>query len=175
MFFTVSSHFSPPINCLQYIGALYGVCMLCVGRFKTQLFWKKRSERLFVSSDLLLLAVFCLSNLTAMLPFSQFSTAISMLTALLSLLTAYLPSSHGLAVHVFLLKLTLILPKSLMQEWTSTFSLSSPLLVNSGIAFLPLYLFLSSTSVPPRGGSIKTLLQPKLIFLYDWLNLRNSV
>ncbi len=47
-------------------------------------------------------------------------------------------SSHGLAVHVFLHKLTPILSKPHMQEWTSTFSLSSLSLVSSGTAFLPL-------------------------------------
>ncbi|MPC52138.1 hypothetical protein E2C01_045998 [Portunus trituberculatus] len=42
-----------------------------------------------------------------------------MLTALLILLIAYLPSSCGLAAQGFLLSLTLILSNSQMQEVTS--------------------------------------------------------
>ncbi len=54
------------------------------------------------------------SNSAAVLPLSQSSIAVFMLTVL-NLLTACLPSSHGLAVHVFLHKLAPILSKPLMQ------------------------------------------------------------
>ncbi len=57
-----------------------------------------------------------ISNLATKLLIFQSSIAIFMLTALLNLLIVSLPSSHGLAVHVFLHKVPPILSKPLMQE-----------------------------------------------------------
>ncbi len=66
------------------------------------------NQRLFVSSDpLLLIAVLYFSILAGRLPLSQSFIAIFMLTALLNLLTACLPSSLFLALLVFLHKLKL--------------------------------------------------------------------
>ncbi len=113
--------FFPPICCLQSTGALsapvWSIHAMCGEVQHIQLFWTGWSQRLFVSSDpLLLLVVFYLSILAAVLLLSQSSIAISMLTALVNLLTACLPSSYGLAVHVLFRKLTPILSKPLMQE-----------------------------------------------------------
>ncbi len=142
--------FSSPSNCLQYTGVLSA--LLWSMHAMCRLLWTEWSQRLFILSDpLLLLSVFYLSNLAAVLLLSQSSVAIFMLTALLNLLNECFPSSHGLAVHVFLQKLTPILSKPLMQEWTSTSSLSSISLVNSGTAFLPLYFLLPTTWMPSRG------------------------
>ncbi len=59
----------------------------------------------------------CMEESAVMLPLSQSSIAIFMLTALLNLLTACLPSSHGLGLLVFFFhKLTRMLSKPLMQE-----------------------------------------------------------
>ncbi len=156
MFCIVFNHSFPPINCLQSTGVLsalvWSMHAMCGEVQHIQLFWTGWSQRLFVSSDpLLLLVVFYLSILASVLLLSQYSIAIFMLTALRNLLTACLPFSHGLAVHAFLHKLTPILFKPLMQEWTSTFTLSSLSLVNSGTPFLPLYFLLSTTWIPPRG------------------------
>ena len=63
------------------------------------------------------------------------STAIFILTALLKLLTACLPSSRGIAAQDFLLFLIPILSIFLMQELISIFTLSSLTLVNSGTLF----------------------------------------
>ncbi|MPC52137.1 hypothetical protein E2C01_045998 [Portunus trituberculatus] len=71
--------------------------------------------------------------------------AIFMLTALLILLIAYLPSSCGLAAQGFLLSLTLILSNSQMQELTSTLNHSYLSLVNSGTPYLLLYFHLPTT------------------------------
>ena len=72
----------------------YGVCISCVGGGPlTQLSLTEWSLRLFVSSALLLLLiVFYLLNSAAMLPLFLSSIDIFMLTALLNLLTACLPS-----------------------------------------------------------------------------------
>ena len=74
--------------------------------------------------------------------FIFFSTAIFMLTALLNLLTACLPSSRGLAAQDFLLLLIPILSIFLMRELTSIFTFSSLTLVNSETLFLRLFFHL---------------------------------
>ena len=66
-----------------------------------------------------------------MLPLYLFSTAISMLTALLNLLTACLHLSHGLIAQGFLFFLIPMLYIFLMQELTSIFTLSFHILVTS--------------------------------------------
>ena len=73
------------------------------------------------------------------------STVISMLLALLNLLTSYLPNSRGLAAHDYLLPLIPILSTHLMHELTNIFNLSSLLLVNSGTLYLNLYFHLPTT------------------------------
>ena len=90
------------------------------------------NRKLFVSSTpLLSLTVFSLFLTAEMLhPFLSF-IAIFMVTILLILLTACLPSSCGLAAQGFLLPLIPILSNSLMQELTSTLNHSSLSLVNS--------------------------------------------
>ena len=65
-----------------------------------------------------------------MLHLYLFSTTIFMLTALLNLLIACLPTFRGLAAQDFLLLVILILSIFLMQELISIFSLSSFTLVN---------------------------------------------
>merc|ERR1711980_84880 len=55
------------------------------------------------------------------------------------------PPSRGLAAQDFLLFLTPMLSKPLMQELTSPFPLSSLPLVNSGTVFLGLYFLLPLT------------------------------
>ena len=80
-----------------------------------------------------------------MLPLLLSSTVIFMLTALLILLTACLPSSRGLAAQDCPLSLTPILSTSLMQELTSILNLSSLSLVNSGTLYLLLYFPLPMT------------------------------
>ena len=92
-----------------------------------------------------------LSLIAAMLHLLLFSTAIFMLTALLILLTACLPSFFGLAALDFPLSLTPILSKSLMQELTSILNLSSLSLVNSGTPYLPLFFQLPMTWTYSRG------------------------
>ena len=73
------------------------------------------------------------------------STAIFLLTALLNLLTAYLPPSRCLAAQDFLLLLILILSIYLMKELTSIFNLYNLTLVNSGTLFLCLFFQLPMT------------------------------
>merc|ERR1712035_95523 len=117
-----------------------------------QHFWTDWSQRPFVSSaPLLSLTVSFLLNSTAMLHLFLYFIAICMLTALLNLLTACLPPSRGLAAQDFLLFLTPMLSKPQMQELTSTFTLSSLPLVNSGTVFLGLYFLLPMTWMLSRG------------------------
>merc|ERR1711980_63604 len=99
---------------------------------------------------LLLLTVYNLLKSTAVLLLFLSSIVIFMVTALLNLLTACLPSSGGLATPDFLLTLTPFLSNSLMQELTSIFILSSLSLVNSGTLFLKLYFHLPTTYTPPK-------------------------
>merc|ERR1711980_20048 len=109
------------------------------------------SQKLFVSSTLLLLlTVYKLLKSAAVLLLFLSSIVIFMVTALLNLLTACLPPSRGLAAQDFLLFLTPMLSKPLMQELTSTFTLSSLPLVNSGTVFLGLYFLLPMTCMLSR-------------------------
>ena len=104
------------------------------------------NQKLFVSSiPLLWLTVFSPFLLVVMLhPLLSFIT-IFMLTALLILLTACLPSSCDLAAQDFLLPPIPILSNSLMQELISTLSHSLLPLVNSETLSLPLHLQLPMT------------------------------
>ena len=78
----------------------------------------------------------CLQPLfTQMLHHLLSSITVFMLTPLLILLTACLPSSCGLTTQDFLLPITSILSNSLMQELTSTPSHLFLLLVNSAFVF----------------------------------------
>ncbi|MPC23407.1 hypothetical protein E2C01_016453 [Portunus trituberculatus] len=72
-------------------------------------------------------------------------TTIFMLTALMILLTACLPSSCILAAQGFLLPLIPILSNSLMKELTSILNHSYLSLVNSGTPYLLLYFHLPMT------------------------------
>ena len=91
------------------------------------------------------LTVFSLFLIATMLPLLLSFTTIFMLTALLLLLIACLPCSHGLAAQDLSLPLTPILSISLMQELTSILSLSTLSLVNSVTLSLLLYFHLFMT------------------------------
>merc|ERR1711980_29761 len=124
------------------------------------------SQKLFVSSTLLLLlTVYNLLKSAAMLLLFLSSIVIFMVTALLNLLTACLPSSSGLAAPDFLLTLTPFLSNSLMQELTSIFIPSSLSLVNSGSLFLNLYFHLPRTYTPSKEECQGTS-SPKLATLW---------
>merc|ERR1712035_26597 len=156
-FCTVSINSSPPHRCLLCTGALsahvWSMHPMCGGAPPIQLFWTEWSQRPFVSSTLLFsLTVSFLLNSAAMLHPFLYIIAIFMLTALLNLLTACLPPSCGLAAQDFLLFLTPMLSKPLMQELTSTFTLSSLPLVNSGTVFLGLYFLLLPLPPPPSSS-----------------------
>ena len=95
----------------------------------------------FINSPLLTDCLDSLSN-RRNVAFYLFSTAISMLTNLLSLLTACFSPSSGFATQDFLLLFILILSIYLMQELTSIFTLSSLTFANSGTLLLCLLVHL---------------------------------
>ncbi len=109
----------------------------------------------------------CLTSLK--LPCNVASLAILMLTALIILLTACLLYSTVPDAQDFLLFLIPILSKSLMQEFTRIYSLSSLPLVNSVTAFLYLYFPLIMTWMLSRAECKETLYTPiDLLFRFPF-------
>ncbi len=117
-----------PISLLPILSFILGwsTHLMCGELPLTRPFWIEWSQRFFVSSTALLLLTISLLLVSAVMlqPFLSF-TAFFMLTALLNLLTACLPSSCGPAALDFLMMLTPTLSKSLMQESTSSSSPST--------------------------------------------------
>lgn len=96
------------------------------------------------------LTLFYLLNLAALFNFFLSSIAISVLTALLNLLTAFLSTSCGNTALVFFYARPLSIYKLLVQELTSTSVLSSILLVYSGIVLICQCFLISMTCNFPR-------------------------
>ena len=114
---------------------LYGVHISRMGRLHAHRVakqgWVKSYSSYWLSSSNWLYS----TSYTAMLHLLPSSTVIIMLTALLTLLTSYLPPSYGLAVHDFLS--SLFYPPTLCKS-----ELSSLLLVKSETLYLNLYFHL---------------------------------
>lgn len=104
---------------------------LC-GRFSSASSSEQRRQRLFVSAFLHTLTAYHLNNFAVMILVFLSFTIVFIQTFFLIFLIVFFYYSHGLTAQNCLLLLFSIMTKSLMQELTSTFILSSLLPVSSG-------------------------------------------
>ena len=134
MSYGVCVHFSLPHSCLLCTGILsahvWSMALMSGGAFLKRM--EFQAFRLINSPPLTDCLDFLIYRRNVV---SLSSTAIFMSTALLNLLTAFIPPCRGLATQDFLLLLIPILTIYLMQELTRIFTLLSLILVNSGTLF----------------------------------------